>query len=203
MPEDSQWAADRKTVLKGLGILDPSGEPTGRLEVLERLDMVRPTEEAWREERDKMIGTCRQCHSVNFAKGELEKGDRMIQSTDGLMAQGIATVADLYRDNILKKPVNYPYAYPDLLTFHDAPTMIEQALFRMFLKHRMRAFQGAFHSNPDYSFWEGWSEMQRDLTEIKEIAARLRWEKSKEQSLSTEEQAKEPPVVKKPSSKKK
>ncbi len=38
----------------------------------------------------------------------------------------------------------------------------------MFLEHRMRTFQGTFHANPDYSFWYGWSEMQRDLTEIKE-----------------------------------
>ena len=44
----------------------------------------------------------------------------------------------------------------------------------MHLKHRMRAFQGAFHSNPDYSLWYGWSEMVRDLAEIKEMAADLR-----------------------------
>jgi len=24
----------------------------------------------------------------------------------------------------------------------------------MHLKHRMRAFQGAFHANPDYALWE-------------------------------------------------
>jgi hypothetical protein len=46
----------------------------------------------------------------------------------------------------------------------------------MFLEHRMRAFQGTFHANPDYALWYGWSEMKRDLTEIKEEAARLRKE---------------------------
>ena len=51
---------------------------------------------------------------------------------------------------------------------------IEQTLFEMHLKHRMRAFQGAFHANPDYALWYGWSEMVRDLTEIKEMAAELR-----------------------------
>jgi hypothetical protein len=44
----------------------------------------------------------------------------------------------------------------------------------MFLEHRMRAFQGTFHANPDYALWYGWSEMQRDLTEIKTIAQELR-----------------------------
>jgi hypothetical protein len=42
----------------------------------------------------------------------------------------------------------------------------------------MRAFQGAFHNNPDYTLWYGWSELQRDLTQIKEKAADLR-EKAK------------------------
>ncbi len=44
----------------------------------------------------------------------------------------------------------------------------------MFLEHRMRAFQGAFHSNPDYSLWYGWSELKRDLTDIKAMAQDLR-----------------------------
>ncbi|MBU1880408.1 cytochrome C, partial [bacterium] len=62
----------------------------------------------------------------------------------------------------------------DLLTFHDAPRVIETTLFNMFLKHRMRTFQGAFHNNPDYALWYGWAEMVQDLTEIKEMAAELR-----------------------------
>jgi hypothetical protein len=90
------------------------------------------------------------------------------------MAQAILEVAALYQDGILAKPDNYSYAYPDLLTFHDAPTTIEQTLFTMFLKHRMRTFQGTFHANPDYALWYGWNEMVKDLTEIKEKAAELR-----------------------------
>ena len=44
----------------------------------------------------------------------------------------------------------------------------------MYLEHRMRTFQGTFHASPDYALWYGWSEMQRDLTEIKERAAEMR-----------------------------
>ena len=93
------------------------------------------------------------------------------------MAEAIMTVAALYKDGILEKPESYAYPFPDLLTFHDAPTPIEQKLFVMFLKHRMRAFQGTFHMNPDYALWYGWSEMRRDLTEINQIAKELRAEK--------------------------
>ncbi|MGQ9696350.1 MAG: hypothetical protein ACUVWV_16595 [Thermodesulfobacteriota bacterium] len=83
-------------------------------------------------------------------------------------------MADLYKEGLLPKPKNYAHPYPDLLTFHDAPTVIEQKLFVMFLEHRMRTFQGTFHANLDYALWYVWSEMQRSLTEIKEMAAQLR-----------------------------
>lgn len=174
LPEDEQWKADQVTILQALGVLDPQGKPTGRLDVVKAADVARLTAEPWQQERDKMIKTCGQCHSENFARAELEKGDDMIKNADRLMAEAIRIVAKLYEDGILKKPESYAYPFPDLLTFHDAPTSIEQKLFVMFLKHRMRTFQGTFHASPDYALWYGWSEMQQDLTEIKELAAELR-----------------------------
>ena len=174
MPEDEQWAADRATILQALGVLDPEGKPTARLDVVKAADVARLTQEAWQKERDKMLKTCNQCHSLNFAIAELEKGDEMIKQADFLMAKAIRTIADLYKDGLLTKPENYAYPFPDLLTFHDSPTPIENQLFVMYLKHRMRAFQGTFHANPDYALWYGWSEMRRDLTEIEHIAAEMR-----------------------------
>jgi hypothetical protein len=174
MPDDEQWASDRATILQGLGVLDPDGNPTARLRVVKAAEVARLTQEDWQRERDKMIRTCNGCHSVNFAQRELEKGDQMIREADHLLAGAIRVVAGLYKDGILHKAESYPYAFPDLLTFHDAPTVIEQRLFLMFLKHRMRTFQGAFHANPDYALWYGWSEMQRDLSEIEMMAEELR-----------------------------
>ena len=177
MPENKQWAADRATILQALGVLDPDGKPTARLDVVKAADVARLTQEAWQKEKDKMLNTCHRCHSLNFAKAELAKGDDMIREVDHLMAEGIRTVAALYKDGVLPKPKSYSYAFPDLLTFHDAPTAIEQRLFVMFLEHRMRAFQGTFHANPDYALWYGWSEMQRDIREIQEMAEDLREKK--------------------------
>ena len=178
MPEDKQWTSDRATILQGLGVLDPDGKPTGRLDVVKAADVARLTQESWQKERDKMLKTCNKCHSANFAKAELEKGDQIIKDADRLMAEAIRIIADLYKEGLLPKPKNYAYPFPDLLTFHDAPTVIEQKLFVMFLEHRMRTFQGTFHANPDYALWYGWSKMQQSLTEIKERAADLR-EKAK------------------------
>lgn len=179
MPQDKQWADDRAVILKALGVLDPDGKATKRIEAVKAADIARLTEEDFQKERTKMIATCSNCHSKGFAEGELKKGDDMIRQADHLMADAINIVAALYKDGIIKKPKDYAYAYPDLLAFHDANTVIEQKLFVMFLEHRMRTFQGTFHANPDYAMWYGWSELRRDLTEIKELASQMRREKTK------------------------
>ncbi len=182
MPEDKEWTVDRVTILQALGVLDPDGKPTKLLDVVKAADLARLDQASFQAERDKMVKTCNQCHSINFAKDQLQHGDEMIKSADHLMAQAIQEVAGLYRDGVLPKPANYPYAFPNLLTFHDAPTVVEQKLFVMFLEHRMRTFQGTFHASPDYALWYGWSEMQRDLTEIKELSAQMRREHSTAQA---------------------
>lgn len=174
MPEDPVWAADRATILQGLGVLDPSGNPTARLDVVKAADVARLTAEDWQQERDKMIATCGGCHSTNFAKEQLDHGDQVIRQADHVMAEAIRIVAGLYQDGVIAKPAEYASAFPDLLSFHDAPTGIEQELFVMFLEHRMRTFQGTFHASPDYALWYGWSEMRRSLTDIRERATELR-----------------------------
>ena len=93
------------------------------------------------------------------------------------MAEGIRIVAGLYQDGTLARAKGAASPFPDLLTFHDAPTRIEPRLLVMFFEHRMRTFQGAFHNNPDHALWYGWSEMQRDLREVKELAEELRLRK--------------------------
>jgi hydroxylamine dehydrogenase len=51
---------------------------------------------------------------------------------------------------------------------------IEQVLYEMFMDHRMKTFQGAFHMNYDYSTWYGFAKMKKDLTEIKELSKEMR-----------------------------
>jgi cytochrome c553 len=187
LPDDEQWKADQITILQALGVLDPKGNPTARLEVVEAAQVARLTQEEFDTERKKMVDTCRECHSENFALAELEKGDDMIREADHLLAKAIRIIAALYEDGILAKPADYTYAFPDLLTFHDAPTPIEQRLFEMHLKHRMRTFQGAFHANPDYALWYGWSEMVRDLAEIEEMAAYVRRHHKRDLGLGIED----------------
>ncbi|RTR30677.1 cytochrome C [Shewanella atlantica] len=175
LPEDDeQWKADQITILQALGVLDPKGQPTGRLDVVKAADVARLDKASFDKERNKMLAVCGDCHSANFARNELENADKLIRDLDHLLAQAIRIITGLYQDGIIAKPEGYAHAFPDLLTFQDAPTTIEQTLFEMHLKHRMRGFQGAFHANPDYALWYGWSEMVRDLQEIKEKAKEMR-----------------------------
>ena len=176
LPEDKQWAADRVTILKALGILNPkTGEPTARLEVVKTAEMARLTEDAWKTEREKMIRTCSGCHAGQYARLQLEMGDRMIKHADRLMAEGIEIVARLYKDGIIKKPDHYPFAYPDFFYFkRTGGSYIDQVLFRMYMKYRMRTYQGVFHANPDYAYWYGWAAMTKSLGEIKELDRTMR-----------------------------
>ncbi len=182
LPKDKQWAADRVTILKALGVLDPfTGKPTARLALVTSVDMVRATQEAWESEREKMIKTCAKCHAEKYARSQLEMGDSMLQKADHLLAEAIEIVAGLYKDGIIKKPDTYTFAYPDFLYFLrtgggnlDQATFIEQVLFQMYMKHRMRTYQGQFHVNPDYAYWYGWAMMTKDLVEIKDLAHTMR-----------------------------
>jgi len=173
LPEESQWTLDRGVILQALNIADVDGGATPRFEAMEGADMLRRDEESWQRERDAMIAVCRGCHSADFARGELEKGDRLIRESDHLMSQALDVMAQLYRAGGLPIPPREGNAFPDLFTFSEASTPIEQRLFLMFMQHRARAFKGVFHSNPEYALWHGWHEMKRDLAEIQATARRL------------------------------
>jgi len=135
------WAG-HVTILKALGVLDPDGKPAARLDIVKAADLARLTAEDWDAERKKMIKTRKKCHSEKYARTELEKGDQMIKKADHLMAEAINVAADLYKDGALKKPEHYSYAYPDFLHFcQTGGSHIEQVLFRMYMKHRMRTYQ--------------------------------------------------------------
>jgi hypothetical protein len=174
LPADPQWRADQATILQALGILGADGKPTLRLEKFRDLDMARLSAQSFATERNRMIAVCKGCHSVMFATAELQKGDDMIRAADHEFAAAIRIVAGLYADGVLPGPAGATLPFPDLLEMRGAPTPIERQLYEMYLEHRMRAFQGTFHSNPGYALWYGWSALVRDREDIEALAAELR-----------------------------
>ena len=101
----------------------------------------------------------------------------MLKEADKLFAEAIEIVAGLYKDNIIvKKDGNA--SYPDLLAFYDVNTRVEQILYEMFMDHRMKTFQAAFHMNYDLTTWYGYAKLKEDLTEITELAQEMRDKKA-------------------------
>ncbi|MBW2040184.1 MAG: cytochrome C [Deltaproteobacteria bacterium] len=179
LPEDdAEWMGYRVTILKGLGVLDPEGKPTPRLDVVKAGKVARLIKDKFQVERKRFTDVCKQCHTPNFVNENMKNADLMVKEADKLFAEAIETVAGLYKDGIIKKRPDYP-PYPDLLTFYDVNTKIEEILYEMFMDHRMKTFQGAFHINYDYSTWYGFAKMKKDLVEIRELAEKMRTETKK------------------------
>jgi len=177
LPEaDEEWMGYRATILKGLGVLDPEGNPTGRLDVVKAGQVARLDKESFDTERKRFTDICGQCHSPNFVNENMKNADQMVKEADKIFAEAIEIIASLYKDGVIAVKEGAP-AYPDLLMFYDVNTKIEQILYEMFMDHRMKTFQGAFHLNYDYSTWYGYAKMKKDLVEIKELAAGMRAEK--------------------------
>lgn len=170
--EDKEWLGYRTTILKGLHVLDSEGNPTERLDVVKAGKVARLNKDEWQKEREKMLAVCSKCHSSRYASSQLNAADQMLKEADKLMATGIEIVADLYARGAIKGAEDKT-AYPDLLTFYDTATPIEQILYVMFMEHRMRAFQGAFHMSPDYVTWYGLAQLHRDLVDIRAEAAHM------------------------------
>lgn len=171
---DPQWRSDQVTILQALGALDPAGQPTIRLETFRDLDLLRLSPESFAAERSRMSAICTNCHSASFATEELAKGDAMIRESDRMLAEGIRIVAGLYADGVLDRPQGASGPLPDLMSVRESPSPVERKLYDMYLDHRMRAVQGTFHQSPNHALWQGWSQLARDLEDIRSLAASLR-----------------------------
>jgi hypothetical protein len=179
LPEDDkEWLANRVTILQAIGVLDDKGTPTERLDAVKGAKIARLTKEDFDKERGRMIDVCSKCHARSYAIENLKAGDDVIREVDKIFADSIRTIKALYDDGILQKPEGWKYA-PDLLQFYEAKSAAEQELYLIFLEYRQRAFQGAFHNNPDYMHWYGWAKVKEAAVRIKEDAARLRKEHKK------------------------
>jgi len=176
---DEEWREATTTIVKAIGPWgrDEAGMEA-RLGAVRALDLARTDEAEFQRLRGEMIETCGECHSRAFAKRHLERADAIVRETTLLLADAVEIVEDLYADGVLPLSEDGP-EHPDLLLFYESPTEIEQELYRMFLFHRQKAFQGAIHVNPDYMHWYGWGPMKSSMRKIGKLAKDLREEHGK------------------------
>ena len=176
LPEkDAEWMGYRVSILKALGVLDSGGKPTARLDVVKAADMARLTEEAFDAERNAMVSICKECHSETYVTKSLENSDQMIKAADKIFAKAIELVTHLYKDQLLASTTNAATSpYPDLLTFYEVDSHIEELLYEIFMDYRMKTYQASFHLMPDYTTWYGLAKMKETLVEMKDIDKQLR-----------------------------
>ena len=168
------WNEDTMTIVKAVGPWGRDEEGMkARVGAIQALKLARLDEESFQQARGKMLDACAKCHARSYVRDHLENADEIIRETTSLMAQAVRIVDGLYADGILPLTEDGP-KHTDLLLFYDSPTEIEQELYRMFLFHRQKAFQGAIHVNPDYTHWYGWAPMKSSMQRIEALAQEMR-----------------------------
>ena len=111
LPEnDKDWMNDRVAILQALGVLDESGKPTARLDLVKAGKVARLTKEEFQKERDKMTTVCAECHGESYAKKQLDEADLVVKEADKIMAEAIRVVQGLYKDGVLEKPADWTIA---------------------------------------------------------------------------------------------
>ncbi|MDJ0976252.1 MAG: multiheme c-type cytochrome [Planctomycetota bacterium] len=171
---DKQWTDDTMTIVKAIGPWGRDEEGmAARVGAIQALKLARLDDETFQKLRTKMLDTCTTCHARSYAEKHLKQADEVIRETTHLLAKAVRVVEALYAEGILPETADGP-KHPDLLLFYDSPTEIEQELYRMFLFHRQKAFQGAIHANPDYMHWYGWAKMKSSMQRIEALAKEMR-----------------------------
>ncbi|MET1101036.1 MAG: hypothetical protein ABWW69_00960, partial [Pyrodictiaceae archaeon] len=183
--KDPEWEAAKAEVLKALRILDPQGNPTPLLQAVAELRVVRLSPDEFISARKALLDVCSGCHSRDFALKYIASADRVIRESTLQLADAIKAIAEARKAGILPpRPGEEENPYPFLLNFYEEPSGIDREAWLIFLEYRMRAFQGMFHVNPDYTHWYGWSEIRRALKDINETIELYRRLKSVEEDSS-------------------
>ncbi len=182
--DDPEWEAAKAEVLKALRVLDPQGNPTPLLEAVAQLRLVRLTPDEFMEARQRLLDVCAGCHSRDFALQYLSAADRVIKETTLQLAEAIRAVKEAREQGVYPpRPGEPDNPYPFLLNFYEEPSGVEREVWLIFLEYRMRAFQGMFHVNPDYTHWYGWSEIRRAVGDVLEDVEEAKRMKQAEASI--------------------
>lgn len=167
--DDPEWESDKAEVLKALRVLTPEGEVTPLLQAVADLKVVRLTQEEFLSERAKLVKVCSECHSESYVLQYFEKADNVVKDSTSQLAEAIKLTVEAREKGLIPPRAGEPEnPYPFLLNFYEEPSGIDRSVWLLFLEYRMRAFQGMFHVNPDYTHWYGWSEIRRTVEDVKE-----------------------------------
>jgi hypothetical protein len=134
------------------------------------------------QRRAKMVALCGDCHSRGFASKNLADADTIKADVDALLWDPVMRIRGLWWDRLLdpmpsNRPANPIFGQALVLggqQLYGGTSAIEQLFFYTYKYDHVSTFKGAYHINPDYSHWFGWSEVNQDLDLIKGEESKLR-----------------------------
>ena len=132
--------------------------------------------------RDKMVALCGDCHARAFVRRNLEGADAIKADVDSLLWDPVMRIRGLWWDGLLdpmpaNRAPNPNFGQALVLggqQLYGGTSAIEQLFFYTYKYDHVNTFKGAYHINPDYSHWFGWSEVNQDLDLIKGEESKLR-----------------------------
>lgn len=172
-PKDDEWLKSRRLIFQAMGIENADGMPGFQNETVKKISLMRLNPDEWKEERGKMIKTCKECHSGRETKRFFKAADNVIKAADILTAEAVRTIFKLYDNGILEKPDAGCLLFPDISGSSGKPTAIENRLNVMFFESRMTAIREAFHNNPEKAAQQRLVTLKQDLDAILKMAAEL------------------------------
>ena len=132
--------------------------------------------------RSKMVAMCGDCHARSFVRKNLEGADAIKTDVDTLLWDPVMRIRGLWWDRLLdpmpeNRAPNPNFGQSLVLggqQLYGGTSAIEQLFFYTYKYDHVNTFKGAYHINPDYSHWFGWSEVNQDLDLIKGEESKLR-----------------------------
>ena len=143
------------------------------------------TESEFADRRGKMLAVCDDCHARAWASKNLDLADQIKIDVDTLLWDPVMRIRGLWYDGLLdpmpeNRPPNpvYAVAGPNFVNggyalvlggqqLYSDTSAIEQWFFYTYKYDHVNTFKGAYHINPDYSHWFGWSEVNQDIGMIR------------------------------------
>ncbi len=134
------------------------------------------------QRRAKMVAVCGDCHARVFASKNLDGADTIKADVDALLWDPVMRIRGLWWDGLLdpmpaNRPANPVFGQNLVLggqQLYGGTSTIEQLFFYTYKYDHVSTFKGAYHINPDYSHWYGWSRVNQDRDLIKGEEAKLR-----------------------------
>ena len=134
------------------------------------------------QRRSLMVRVCEPCHARPFVERNLDGADAIKADVDALLWDPVMRIRGLWWDGLLdpmpeNRAPNPVFGQSLVLggqQLYGGTSAIEQLFFYTYKYDHVNTFKGAYHINPDYSHWFGWSEVNQDLDLIKGEEAKLR-----------------------------